>query len=551
MALRYIERLHTGSVSAQRPCNWKKGKAIFALTERRYWKRIWIVQEIILAKDIIVFCGQMSVAWSCFSRLYEQLQNVYYYGRMEHIPFAWPVFKSAALRIVSKRLEWQSLPLGRIGLPIEDVLEDFADMESTELKDKVYALLGIMQPFVPDSSIGIPIDYLKTTTGVYRDVLRYIFYHKEGLGIPEKQRFKKLLRRSLGLGVINVIEREPVTEARILIDVERRAQTIAEKIISETVERFRSTVWPELLLSFQKEAAEIAKLQSDWLAWPLWINEYVVTRAIASTALEPELKTLLEAVVAKHFNGTINDIETKLMETVRSYLDASRELGIETTMRWVQESRFEVESDRDKILDLQMELRMMDSLETHIERHVNPLIQSATDSALQVAKRSTADLLRLTVLQYQASLNTSADEDWRRDYIGTWICKWERQEITYHTSVNKRATIEKWVNRWFNRQVKIIISPMSGTKLVKRYLTEVSQRYGNIDFGFPPYLKRSFDTDDEEVREIILRWIRERNGIFDPSSTDIEDKIIEFYIERYQSSSRCIPSDPIGHFVLF
>jgi hypothetical protein len=141
--MRYIGRLrreHERNLPFK-PYTWKQGKAILALFSRQYWRRIWIIQEIVLAKDIIVFCGQESVHWSSFNTLYEHLRTLQAIGRMEHLHFAWHVFDSDAMRIAAKRLVWRSLPHEAKGFPLKELLQDFAHMQSTEVNDKVYDLM--------------------------------------------------------------------------------------------------------------------------------------------------------------------------------------------------------------------------------------------------------------------------------------------------------------------------------------------------------------------------------------------------------------------------
>ncbi|KAN0122858.1 hypothetical protein V8E51_001184 [Hyaloscypha variabilis] len=465
--MRYIERLAEGSVSARRPWNWKQGRAINALTERRYWKRIWIVQEIMLAKEIRVFCGERSVSWSCFSMLQELLQNIQNYGRMEHIPFAWPVFGSAALRIVSKSSAWKLLPLETNGLPIEDVLEDFADMESTELKDKVYALLGIIQPFEDCSSILI--DYSKTTAAIYRDVLRHVFYHNENLDVPAKQRFKKLLKKSLGLGAINVMERETVTEARILIAVEERAQVVMKSIETQAVVHFRSRE-SELNVPLQKAVEYIVECEGIKIGPSVW--DYCAFKAIHKTAIDPEITYLLEEVAERERVTEMDNAERYLSATLEKHLRDSCELGVETTMRWVQESRFEVDS-----------------------------------------------------------LISSVDERWRREYTAAWIYKWRRREIKYRSSREDRARIKKWMDDWYHIQVDHMNKRMSLSKMVRDYLTEHNRRYGTgVKIWFYWYGDRSSGKPDDGFYGAVFRWIKDwhkQNGVFDLSSVEIRTEIEE------------------------
>jgi hypothetical protein len=499
-----------------------------------------------LAKEILVFCGERSVSWSCFSMLQEHLQNIQNYGRMEHIPFAWPVFGSAALRIVSKRSAWKSLPLETIGLPIEDVLEDFADMESTELKDKVYALLGIIQPFEDGSSILI--DYSKTTAAIYRDVLRNVFYHRENLDVLVKQRFKKLLKESLGLSAIDVMEREPTTEARILIGVENCGPMIIKTMETQAIERFRSRE-SELDVPLRKAIAEIVECGD----LP-WIWEYRI-EAIHTTAIDPETKPLLEQVAERERIAAMDNAEPMLLAALKKHLKNSFELGVETTMRWVQESRFEVESVRDEALDSQMELRMMRLLETHIERHAKPSIQSAMDAAIRSAKMSAIAQTRLTMRQ----LPGSVAERWRHEYIAAWICKWQRGEITLW-STGLWGRIDRWLDDWYIRQLEDMITRMSLTTMVKDYITEHQRSYlmdtnvryyffptasnrrdrvlrikwnrrDGINEGYPSHqLSHILEWYDYRFKDIVLEAIRHwhlKNGVFDPSSTEIQAEIKE------------------------
>ena len=41
--------------------------ALEALCQRTYWSRTWIIQEVCLAKDIVVRCGEFEVSWVLFT----------------------------------------------------------------------------------------------------------------------------------------------------------------------------------------------------------------------------------------------------------------------------------------------------------------------------------------------------------------------------------------------------------------------------------------------------------------------------------------------------
>ncbi|EEU40601.1 uncharacterized protein NECHADRAFT_75911 [Fusarium vanettenii 77-13-4] len=71
MTLRTIRILSTcndnasrAAYSADRATVWQ---GIVNLSKRRYWTRIWIVQEITVARDVEIFCGSEVVPWSTFA----------------------------------------------------------------------------------------------------------------------------------------------------------------------------------------------------------------------------------------------------------------------------------------------------------------------------------------------------------------------------------------------------------------------------------------------------------------------------------------------------
>lgn len=45
------------------------GDALDILYRRSYWTRLWIIQELFLARDIVLFCGLKSASWPSFRQL--------------------------------------------------------------------------------------------------------------------------------------------------------------------------------------------------------------------------------------------------------------------------------------------------------------------------------------------------------------------------------------------------------------------------------------------------------------------------------------------------
>ena len=51
------------------------GEALVALVNRPYFTRMSIVQEIILARQIIIYCGHRSILWSKLSTLFDYIKD--------------------------------------------------------------------------------------------------------------------------------------------------------------------------------------------------------------------------------------------------------------------------------------------------------------------------------------------------------------------------------------------------------------------------------------------------------------------------------------------
>jgi hypothetical protein len=49
--------------------NAPDGEALDTVYQRSYWTRLWIIQELFLARNIVLFCGIKSTTWSVFRRL--------------------------------------------------------------------------------------------------------------------------------------------------------------------------------------------------------------------------------------------------------------------------------------------------------------------------------------------------------------------------------------------------------------------------------------------------------------------------------------------------
>ncbi|KAF7531295.1 hypothetical protein G7054_g8997 [Neopestalotiopsis clavispora] len=145
----------------------REAKALSALCERPYWRRMWIIQELLHARKITVWCGTKYFDWSDIEALYlklETIQNTHWFA---HHEFFMPIKQSAATTMIWQRAHWRhpKTPPPRLSR----LIEIFRDWHCTDIRDKVFALVGMA---TPESTI-VP-DYALTTREIYFAVMRKV-----------------------------------------------------------------------------------------------------------------------------------------------------------------------------------------------------------------------------------------------------------------------------------------------------------------------------------------------------------------------------------------
>lgn len=141
------------------------GRAVSELCERPYWRRMWIIQEVCHADDIVVWCGQKHFPWSNLEALYLRLKVLEDTSWFAHHQFAMRVLQSSACVMVWQRAHWRHRDTPTPSL--QTLIEVFHSWHCTDIRDKVFALVGMADP-----KTTITPDYEKTTVQVYYDVVR-------------------------------------------------------------------------------------------------------------------------------------------------------------------------------------------------------------------------------------------------------------------------------------------------------------------------------------------------------------------------------------------
>ncbi|KAH8744240.1 heterokaryon incompatibility protein-domain-containing protein, partial [Hyaloscypha sp. PMI_1271] len=130
----------------------RAASALASLLERPYWRRIWIVQEFLLARTVIVHCGFNHAS----AEHLRAAGHLYGFGVEAGNRDLWNnrnlkirIEESPGMRLLERRCDG-------LQQSIHDLLKACQGSKSSEPRDKIYALLGLASDMPKDA---ITVDY--------------------------------------------------------------------------------------------------------------------------------------------------------------------------------------------------------------------------------------------------------------------------------------------------------------------------------------------------------------------------------------------------------
>lgn len=151
------------------------------LLERPWWSRTWVVQEVWLSTDAILQCGGTTLKWKTVQKAMdysEAWDDMGYHVQNTPRIKSWSTLKrryGLAIHIAKQRLLGSS--------HLSDLLWNTWDREATDPRDKVFAVLGLLQPGADGVHPPPTADYSKPVDQVYREAAAYIINSKASLDI--------------------------------------------------------------------------------------------------------------------------------------------------------------------------------------------------------------------------------------------------------------------------------------------------------------------------------------------------------------------------------
>ena len=125
---------------------------IFGLGRNDYWSRMWIIQEVSLAKAPVIYYGMDIVLWQDVISAITQNSDNWFRS------FAAPAF------LWVLELQRHDLPSKGGMVPLSDAVESSWASQCSEPRDMLYALQGLVL-----QNVRVPIDYSRPILEVYLD----------------------------------------------------------------------------------------------------------------------------------------------------------------------------------------------------------------------------------------------------------------------------------------------------------------------------------------------------------------------------------------------
>ena len=169
------------------------------LLGRRYWGRLWIIQELMLARDILLMCGTRTVPWISFTT-WVQDSRLKDYGYRGYSSFGDDsIGNSKGARLVERKALWGENAALNSGYTLDFLIESFHHHECMDVRDKVYGLLGLLSTKGSSGGNALKVNYAATPTQLFEDVIIAVRDSPRLQSPRARERFSKTLRKALAL----------------------------------------------------------------------------------------------------------------------------------------------------------------------------------------------------------------------------------------------------------------------------------------------------------------------------------------------------------------
>ncbi|KAH9210233.1 heterokaryon incompatibility protein-domain-containing protein, partial [Leptodontidium sp. 2 PMI_412] len=198
----HVARYKNSSNSPRPECTQEN--AVLALLLRRWFRRIWVLQEVAAARHILVMCGSMEIDGYAFSlgvRSYDFMNsNPQLQGLINSVIYLieGAIFRPGFVTTSSGR---SSLDISTLG----ELMDMYHTHEATEHHDKIYALLGMSIDDLSKSSLSP--DYGLPWEDLFRKLVKFLLHDDVSVEILALKETALIKSQGYILGKVGSVQR--------------------------------------------------------------------------------------------------------------------------------------------------------------------------------------------------------------------------------------------------------------------------------------------------------------------------------------------------------
>ncbi|KAI0155796.1 heterokaryon incompatibility protein-domain-containing protein [Pestalotiopsis sp. NC0098] len=195
------------------------------LARNPYFRRMWIVQEVILSRDIWVMCGSGICTWGDLKAYCsidgdidlihkvagsDIIGNYWFHGWAGYEKLNFRNAEGAAMDSLANlnSVLWSRASHKLRPPTLADLLYLYLDRECRDPRDRVYALLGLLLPETLEAN-ALPVDYDISLEDLFEMVCKYSLRNKETTGYDQLK-----LNVRIALNLDTTILRKTVSKAQ-------------------------------------------------------------------------------------------------------------------------------------------------------------------------------------------------------------------------------------------------------------------------------------------------------------------------------------------------
>ena len=156
-------------------------EALARLFERPYFRRTWVVQEIVVASDTIIKCGSFTINWECVEYIARSLLATGWIRALKKVygPNCIPNYVQTISNIKASFSELKGGP----GIQLSLLLNASRRFGATDPRDKAIALVGLADPRSLGSSATTVLDYSKSVENLFTEVTGHLMTRERSLNL--------------------------------------------------------------------------------------------------------------------------------------------------------------------------------------------------------------------------------------------------------------------------------------------------------------------------------------------------------------------------------